>query len=315
MKNQILNSQILRLVTASVLCQGSIFASDKTLQPEPITSQTTGYDLQIVDGALILPRGKVEATLPNIVDALRDRFTDANIVVAPGLSKLKVGDLKMRAGRLGEELEAVRVACGERFEIQPPGNLNGPVDPSTGLPLDWPHSLNGGLFILRESPLMAQNQKVVEAFNVGPFLEWRSRRSAKIDPSTGVPVEGSESHEQSDAESLREISATIAETIRDLKGDAGDQPKTQYHAGATLLVVIGTGETVEIARKIINALPGMPATSEEITGRFGANSPRYQAPTARGGRERNAEDAFRARYGLAPRPDPNTTNPAPGTGQ
>src|SRR6516164_3654869 len=69
----------------------------------PIDTKVSGYNLEIIDGKLVLPGGKVEATLGNVVDALRDQYTEANLVLAPGLAKLKVADLKLRAGRLLDE--------------------------------------------------------------------------------------------------------------------------------------------------------------------------------------------------------------------
>jgi len=73
--------------------------------------------LQIVQGALVRNGEKSEATLANVVDALRDIWADANIALAPELSNLRVPDLKLRSTReLGEALEALRVASGYKFQ-------------------------------------------------------------------------------------------------------------------------------------------------------------------------------------------------------
>ena len=53
-------------------------------------------------------------------------------------------------------------------------------------------------------------------------------------------------------------------------------------------MIIGSPDSVEIARKIVNALPGM----------FPAQA---QANANRTAQQHAADDAFRARYGLAPR--------------
>jgi hypothetical protein len=65
--------------------------------------------------------------LGNVVDVLRDRYTNANIVMSPGLAKLRISDLKLRAGHLADELEAIRVASGGKFEWTGPRNVDGPL--------------------------------------------------------------------------------------------------------------------------------------------------------------------------------------------
>src|SRR5207249_9222726 len=85
------------------------------------------YDLVIADGMLIkkgAKEGKVEATLANVVDALRERHSSANIAIAPGVAKLKIGGRKLRAGLLWDELEAIRVASGSGFDWMAPGSPN-----------------------------------------------------------------------------------------------------------------------------------------------------------------------------------------------
>ena len=123
------------------------------------------YDLEIVDGILVLDGRKMEATLANVVDALRTRYQDANIAVAPGLGKLKISDLKLRAGQLTDELEAVRVASGNKFDIKGPGGVP-VIDPNTGRPLN--ESSNSGLFVLQGPPATEQSERYVEAFNIEP---------------------------------------------------------------------------------------------------------------------------------------------------
>src|SRR5437016_1005463 len=143
----------------------------------------TAYDLEIVDG--VLTQSGREATLDNVIDALRERYSKANIVLSPGLKKVQILDLKLRTGSIWEELEAIRVASGGKFEWlgpnspvfsgeRTPNNPNnmspsafagsaspgasGAVDPATGLPLSS-SDLNAGLFILRERS--EENERVV----------------------------------------------------------------------------------------------------------------------------------------------------------
>jgi hypothetical protein len=231
-------------------------SAEKALQALAATTESkpAGYDLKIEEGQLIRAGTKVDATLANVVDALRDRYTEANIIFSPGLAKLKVGDLKLRAGWLGEELQAVRVASGEKFEVETPG---GPapqqIDPTTSLPLAAARSINAGLFVLRQSVPPAQRHRVVEAFNIGPYLDW-----LRLQPKDG------NSKGKEDDYGPQELKMIIMDTIGGFTndGDTADRPVFQYHPGASLLIVIGNTDAVEIARKIVNALPGMSSTGE-----------------------------------------------------
>src|SRR5262249_28890699 len=103
-------------------------AADNT---EPNKTPQVSYDLEISNGTLVLEGKKTEATLANVVEVLRARYQQANIVIAPGLAQLKISDLKLRAGQLVDELEAVRVASGEKFEvIGPRSGVGPPIDPN-----------------------------------------------------------------------------------------------------------------------------------------------------------------------------------------
>ncbi len=305
--------QIVNRVFATALAclPGLLLGAEKKLEtPAAVPLATpTGYqaqELQILDGQIDRPQGKVEATLPNVVDALRDQYQDANIVLSPSLAKVKVGDLKLRAGRLIDELEAVRIASGEKFEVQAP---NGPIpqqiDPNTGLPVGSVRSSNAGLFVLRAARPIGQNRRVVEAFNISPYVEWLRHQPKQ---AVGGGVE--------QAPGPDEIELMILSTLRDFQGDAAetDQPSFRYHRGTGLLIVIGTVDSVEVARKIVNVLPGMSSVSQESRAAFGLEPGQYVSPADRAARQR-AEDAFRARYGLMPRSAaPAQPEPGPDAG-
>jgi len=279
----------------TLLCWPGLLAADqKPVSPPAVTPDPNGskYDLEIANGQLIRPGGEVEATLPKVVDALRDRYTDANIVLSPGLANVRVADLKLRAGHLADELEAVRVAAGERFEIKRQSTSDPGIDPKTGLPLA-DAMIDAGLFALREVRPKPENQRIVEAINIGPYLEWLGQRP---------PAERAGNPED---QGLQEIQEIVSETITSFNGgsEGMEQPISRYHRGAKLLVITGTIESVEVVRKIVNALPGMSAMVHAINP---ASAPKRNA----------TEEAFRKRYGLgpasAPSPEPENTIPEPG---
>src|SRR5713101_5330287 len=84
------------------------------------------YALEIMDGHFTHRGKQQEATLANVVDALRDMFPENNIAMVPELARVRVADLKLRADgpveshdvlvwrphALEETLAALRVATG-----------------------------------------------------------------------------------------------------------------------------------------------------------------------------------------------------------
>jgi len=278
----------------------SVVAENKP--PASIGSAQPGYDLEINDGQLVgapKERGS-EATLGNVVDSLRDRYKTFNIVLSPGLAKVKISDLKLRAGHLADELEAIRVASGLKFEWLgpgsagpnlPPGSSTQTVDPTTGqLVATSPIETNTGLFILREPSPTAESARTVEAFNIGPYLQWLRTKQD--------PKEAQDRREQEMAKSLEELERIVAITLESLKqGSSVEMPSIRYHRGANLLIVTGTSEAVEVARKVVNALPGQAG---QAAGETGPSDPF-------GGSGMSPE--FAKRYGLLPPTAPKA--PAP----
>jgi hypothetical protein len=183
------SNRMLQLAAATSLVIAIIGASLPLLAGQPTTTsdaKSSGYNLEIVDGKLIVPGGKLEATLGNVIDALREQYTEANIVLAPGLAKLRVPDLKLRAGRVMDELEGLRVATGGKFEIQSTGALAQTFDRNSGLPVGSTPQ-NVGLFTLRDPRPTGPNERTVEAFNIGPYLTW-----LRMKPSDGAEKRSTE---------------------------------------------------------------------------------------------------------------------------
>ncbi|HTL16696.1 MAG TPA: hypothetical protein VL793_05630 [Patescibacteria group bacterium] len=293
----------------SVACGSGIFlAQQSTGQPTapPLAtasdSKAGGYDLEIVDGQVLRAGHKVEATLGNILDALRHQYPEANIISSPGLEKIKVADLKLRTGRLADELEALRVASGERFEFHGPSGPNPPIDPNTGQPLGGVMTLNSGLFVLRPPGPIPEKRRDVAAFNISPYLDWLRRQSKDAGKDQDEIVN----------RCLDEIQKILKTTIKDLNqgSEDFDHPSCQYHPGATLLVIVGTTDSIAVAHKIVNALPGMSSVASDPRGPYHLGEPGQPTPEPSA-----AEAAFRKRYGLPPRSSqpPNSSSEQPGS--
>jgi hypothetical protein len=271
------------------------------------------YVLQIAQGTLARNGKQSEATLANVVDALRDIWPEANIVLAPELSKLKVADLKLRSTpELWEALEALRVASGYKFEwrkgLPNTGGTVG-IDPATGLPR--PPAGESSLYILDQGidaqghPL-ERARRMVEVFNLSGYLDH-------------LPTQDRERHVD---ESLSEIMQTVSETLDSL-GDGNvsenDRPHFRFHPGTRLLVVTGPPDAIEVARKVVTALTGQPgggallpgaeldanqrAAGEAFARRLAAIMKRQEPNTEQ-------QEAIAKRYGLRPAPPNAPSTPA-----
>ncbi len=252
----------------------------------PSTRETRGpeYDLEIVDGQVLSHGRKLPASLANVVEVLRDRYRQANIVLSPRLGTCTVSDLKLRASRLPEELEALRIATGNKFIVHPPAGPPSTIDPNTGLPVQAP-DYSSGLFVL-EAVRTPDSERVVEAFNVGPYLQWVREH----------PRDESQK-EQRPEENLERIQKIVLETLQRFNPDSFDQNRVAdfaYYRDANLFVIIGSREAVDIARKIINVLPGMASIDNSVASHYGLN------PAAPPGAPDARMDEFRRRYGLGP---------------
>jgi hypothetical protein len=222
------------------------------------------YDLEIVDGAITHATGvregaKMEATLGNVIDAMRQRYPDANIVTAPGLARLRVSDLKLRTKRIWEELEAIRVASGGRFVWSGPGSpaFGAPGAPDVGRFLAEASSdqarqiKDAGLFTLHEF-VTPDRERTIEAFNIGPYLQ----HGGDDQETSAKPEPGYKPNQETRDKRLAEVEKIINQTVAALHDRGVEGPEYQFHNGANLLIVIGSQEAVGVARKIISALPG-----------------------------------------------------------
>jgi hypothetical protein len=157
------------------------------------------------------------------------------------------------------------------------------------------------------------------------YLEWLKQDGVKG---------GESKFDEIVTSNLDEIRQIIASTIKhpylNRQHENAQIPGLNFHRGANLLVVIGTRESVDIARKIISALPGGPghaaATNFSADGGDGWANPAPSSTLTPGSnfRERlkvtlppapsstqSAEEAFRRRFGLAPGTSTGPNGPPP----
>lgn len=279
------------------------------------------FDLVIADGKLMRDGRELEAALGNVVEVLRERYTNANLALSPRLAALKITNLKLRGGQLWEALEALRVASGEGFDWYAPdsGGPNRPpgsgeqIDPFTGRPRPQlvdltrgpdERDLNRGLFMLREPPPRPERQRIIEAFNLSGYLDWWWNQLEN------PPEKTRQKFVELTDQGLREVMEIIENTIKTLAPNArlevgsGEMPIIRFHRGANLLVVGGTAESVDLVRKLIAALPGQRDAElrQPGTTQTGQSSLQGLDPAIR--------DAFQRRYGINPG---GTSAPQPAT--
>jgi hypothetical protein len=225
----------------------TILAQDSPAIPKRTTG-TTGFDIVIADGIFSYNGEETAATLENVIDLLRDRHPEANIVVAPEVPPIRFQSLKIRATELGMELEALRVASGDQFTWEVAG---GPIiDPVTGLPAP---ASEQPLYVLRGTPEAGLGRLRVEAFSLGGYLASVQKSS---DPEENERVIGQTLDELE--EMVREtvdIYRAISEDVHGRDISRRTSLNIRFHRGANLVILIGDPESVEIAGKVIGALP------------------------------------------------------------
>ncbi len=211
------------------------------------------YDLEIVNGVLHLNpalskqyrnAAAVPATLTTVVDVLRLMHDGANIVLAPSLAEITISDLKVKGLNLEDELEALRVASGDRFLWMrgAPSVRPAAIDPATGLPVASPPPGDGQFYSLvpNRDAALAPGRSNLEVFNVEPFVRREKDAKEAIAQLTDI------------------IHSAIGLANLDQSGSEETILRCQFYPGAQLLIVTGGPDVLEVARKVVRAATGEP---------------------------------------------------------
>jgi len=228
-----------------------------------IEGLSEGFDYVVADGWLAWNRDKepVRATLGALVKALQMRYTEANIVLTPSLADAEIPDLKLRAHSLAEVLEAIRLATDNRFEWLGPGSPGiaqpplAAIDPTTGLPISQNDATSAtGLYVLRPPTMLTGGERILEAMNLASYIESEVEEKKQ---TLDLPQKMRLGADLADG-----LELIIRETLASFKdiseADAERRLKFQYHAGSSLLIVIGPRDDVEVARKVVAAVSRQP---------------------------------------------------------
>jgi hypothetical protein len=268
----------------------------QTVPPSAAKVQQPGavggpYALQIVDGTILEKGVKVPATVGHVMDALREMYPRVNIVASPEVTDLTLADMKLRPAEVEETLEALRVASGERFDWRRNDQQPAAIDPTTGVPVPPRPVKEPSLYLLTVNPntSSARAKREVEVFNLSGYL------------TSGITHAGKQANDEAAIDQgLKTVQDIIKQTLAAVYYQEGTRLDYQFHAGANLLIVIGPRDEIEVARKVIEALPGQPTS---VSARF---RPEAASPALGADLTEKQREAFMRRYGLTPqRPQPN----------
>jgi hypothetical protein len=243
-------------------------------------SQGLSYDLVITDGELVSATKRVNASLANVSEVLREIYPDANIALSPGVRDIAVQDLKLRGARIEDALEAIRIASSDEFQWRKAAPVRpGGMDPSTGMPLPPGQEDSLPLFLLERDPTPApiKESQSVEVFNMRGYLD--SLNVTNRTDSDRYLVD------------LQRIVFETVDSLANRREPAGKPLPSitfRWHEGASLLIAMGPVEALQVARQVFTALPGVFVSRQSADPAAGRQS-----------MSEEAKQAFLRRYGLA----------------
>jgi hypothetical protein len=188
-----------------------------------------------------------EATIGNAVKALRGIYPQITFAVDPRVATLPVTDLLIRANEAKTDLDALRTACGSRFDLG-----GGEMDVS-----GQPNSLYALVYnSATEANPAKREDRNIECFNLTGYLE----RIAKHEDN-----KKGEQPEKPVDQAVDQLQQIIKSTIADFDSTI-NPPHFQFYAQAQLLIVTGSRRGIEVAGKVIRALPGQQIFDEKAYG-------------------------------------------------
>src|SRR5437870_445167 len=113
--------------------------------------------------------------------------------------KADTGAKRLRATIAAMSLVALALSLSNARAQDNPGVPTQGIDPATGLPVKNPDFPNAGLFVLREARPTPETERIVEAFNIGPYLEWMAANHENWGLNPSKPEEKRKIREQSRA--------------------------------------------------------------------------------------------------------------------
>ena len=218
-------------LTVTALVSGPAAFAQPTPQPAPEAGPT--FNLEVRNGTK-MSGGQSPATIKNLVEYVRQQNPDMNFVLAPGVESVVVENLELRSADVPAFVKALEFATARAVG-------GGQISPNT-----W------ALTSRDRHP--TPRAKQVEVFNLSGYLHHLRQQ----DPRNDVE------------RNLDQLKTTIEETLVLQKGEdisSEERPAVRFHPGANLLIVVGSPEAIDIARKIVSALPGQQPDPLRMAGK------------------------------------------------
>jgi len=220
----------------------------------------------VKSGAAWVDRG--EDNMGWAVKALREIYPNATFAIDPRVADVLVTDVIVRSDDPMTDLEALRTSCGGRFSIVHEPNFASASGAAEQNPL---YSIVANS--ATETKPSAGDDRQIECFNLTRYLE-REKVLNKDETNSNKGTGGfpgamfggvAATHVEQAVARLQEI---IQKSISDFDPSIS-RPHFQFYADAQMLIVIGPERAIDVAAKVIQALPGQ----ETFTGNnFGGRS-------------------------------------------
>jgi hypothetical protein len=274
---------VFRLFVSAIGLPAILLLSLPRAGADETNSNPAKYDIEIKDGGFSVSGNLTTygADLRNVIEHLfRQRYPRASFILSPELLDVEIADLKLgnvqgAVDAIKTELEAIRVASGNKFTVK--ANW-----PTPGVP-------NSGVFLLEANPAASPSKntkKIVEAFNLSALSRKFDAIQQQLDEAmmnlSLLQRQYGEKHPDVQAKTsqiamlqgklgealeqeyaiLNQIQTVVNETLGNL-GLPGIKDFS-YHKQMNLLVVIGSQEQIDVTRKVVNALldkPPLPETT------------------------------------------------------
>jgi hypothetical protein len=199
------------------------------------------------------------AKLGNAVKLLRELYPNCTFAMDPRVAAVPLTDVIVRADDPATDLEALRTTSGGRFEFR---------------------YEQKGLFVLEYSkstdvhPSLAEDRSI-ECFNLTGYLQ-REKATIVDEANKNKGQAGGTTAATSGplfAQVVEGLQGIIQKSIADFDPSLG-QPHFQFYPDAQMLIVIGPERAIDVAAKVIRALPGQQTSWGEPND--GGNHRRFQ---------------------------------------
>jgi hypothetical protein len=197
------------------------------------------------------------AIVGNAIKALQKIYPDITIAADPRTINLSLADVIVRANDPATDLEALRTASGDRFDVKWDKSVN--PRSATGNPqIDLLYTIRANT---ETDAHPEAEERIIECFNLTGYIQHAvdgELNRFNRDPKPDNAAEKDRVASVTD-NALAELQEIIKSTIKDFDSSI-KEPKFRFYADAQLLIMTGSPQAINIAAKVVSALPGQQGT-------------------------------------------------------